>query len=116
MENMFLAEGLFRGKPLMKPKSRMDLYKVNRPVYNFAPTVLDGPFRDHNICELESVTIPTYMLQHLEQDAQMLTMISSFLDCSGFSVNYLFDEASKDTETCETTRQLVEALSDLEKS
>ena len=44
-ENASSGEGLARGKLLSKPRSRMDLYKVNRSVYNFAPATLDGPFR-----------------------------------------------------------------------
>ena len=46
----------------------------------------------------------------------MLTLIGSFLDCSGFCANSLLDEGSKDAKASETTRQLVVALSDLEKS
>ena len=110
-ENTLSGEGLPRGKPLAKCKSIKDLYTVNNMVYNFTPAVLDGPF-----CEPESVTIPTSIGQCLEQDAQVLTLIGSFLDCSGFSANSLLDEASKDPEASETTRRLVVALSDLEKS
>ena len=46
----------------------------------------------------------------------MLTLISSFLDCSGFLANSLLEEASKDPLASKSTRQLVVALSDLEKS
>ena len=66
--------------------------------------------------ERESVTIPTSMLQRLEHDALVLSMIRSFLDCSGFSANGLLDEASRDPVASETTRQLMCALSGLEKS
>ena len=48
-ENVPSGEGLPRGKPLVKPKSRMDLYRVNRSVYNFALAALDGPFRDRDL-------------------------------------------------------------------
>ena len=74
------------------------------------------PFRDHDVHEPESVTIPSSILQRLEQDAGVLTMIGSFLDCSGYLVNSLLDEAVLDPEASETTRQLVCALSGLEKS
>ena len=90
------GKSLARGKPLSKLRSRMDLYKVSRAVYNFAPTTLDGPFRDCDVRKPESVTIPSSMLQRLEQDARVLTLIGSFLDCSGFSTNSLLDEASLD--------------------
>ena len=80
------------------------------------PAVLNGPFRDRDICEPESVTVSTSILQCLEQDVRVLTLIGSFLDCSGFSANSLLDEATKDPGASETTRQLVVALSDLEKS
>ena len=71
----------------------MDLYRINRSVYNFAPATFVGPFRDRNVHEPESVynTIPSSMLQ---QDVRVLTMIGSFLDCSGFSAKSLLDEAS----------------------
>ena len=56
------------------------------------------------------------MLQRLEQDARVLTVIGSFLACSGFSANRLLDEVSKDPAASETMRQIVGTLSDLEKS
>ena len=115
-ENVHSGEGLPRGKPLAKPKSRMDLYRVNKSVYQIVPMVLDGPFQDRDIREPETVTIPTSLLQHLEQDAWVLTLIGSFLDYSGFSANSLLDEASKDPEASETMRQLVVTLLDLKKS
>ena len=69
-ENASSGEGLARGKPLWKSSSRMDLYKVSRMVYNFAPAPRDGSLRDRDVREPESVTIPTSMLQQrLEMDA-----------------------------------------------
>ena len=63
VENASSGEGLARGKPLSKPCSRMDLYKVSRMMYNFASDALDGSLRDRDVHEPESVTIPTFMLQ-----------------------------------------------------
>ena len=80
-ENTASGEGLARGKPLSKPRSRMDLYRVDKSVYNFAAAMIDGPLRDPNVREPDSVTIPTSMLRRLEQDARVLTMIGSFLNC-----------------------------------
>ena len=69
-----------------------------------------------------------FLLQWLEQDPQVLTLICSFLDCSGYSANSLLDEASTDPGaslldeastdlgSSETMRQLMVALSVLEKS
>ena len=93
-ENASASEGLAHGKPLSKPKSRMEAYCVSMSVYSFTAATVDGPLRDRDVCEPESVTIPTSMLQRLEQGARVLTMIGSFLDCSGFSANSLLDEAS----------------------
>ena len=41
------GEGLPRGKPLAKPKSKMDSYRVNKLSYHFRHALLDGPLRDH---------------------------------------------------------------------
>ena len=76
-ENSAASEGLARGKP----KSRMESYQVSKSVYSFSASTVDGPLRERNVCEPDSVTIPTSMLQRLEQDARVLTMIGSFLDC-----------------------------------
>ena len=45
--------------------------------------------------EPDSVMIPMSMLQWLEMDARVLTMIGSFIDCSGYLANSLLDEASQ---------------------
>ena len=115
-ENSAASKGLAHGKPLSKPKYRMESYRVSKSVYSFSASSVDGPLREHDVREPDSVTIMTSMLQRLEQDARVLTMIGSFLDCSGFSANSLLDEASRDPRASETTRQLVSALSGLEKS
>ena len=93
-----------------------DSYRVSKLTYYFGPAVLDGPLKDHDVRKPEMVSIPRSFLQHLEQDARVLTLISSFLDCSGFSANSFMEEASKDPGASKSTRQLVVALSDLEKS
>ena len=53
--------------------------------------MLDGPLRDRDIRKPDLVTIPMSLLQVLEQDVWVLTLIGSFLDC-------LLDEVSKDPE------------------
>ena len=103
-QNPSTSEGLTRGKPLSKPKSRLDAYRVSRSVYNFSATAVDVPLRDRDVREPETVTIPTSLLQRLEQDARILTMIGSFLECSGFSANSLLDEVSQDPRDYEATR------------
>ena len=62
------------------------------------------------------VSILHSLLHRLEMDAWVLTLASSFLDCSGYSAIRLLQESSTDPEVSESTRQLVEALSSLEKS
>ena len=90
--------------------------KVSKLVYNFAAATVDGLLRDRDIREPDSVTIPTSMLQYLEEDARVLTMIGSFLDCLGFSANSLLYEVGQDPTASQTMRQLLGALSGLEKS
>ena len=98
------GEGLPQDKLLAKPKSRMDLYRVSKSAYHLTPAVLDGPLMDHDVCELEMVSILTSFCQRLEEDARVLTLISSFLDCTGFSANSLLDEACKGFRVHEATR------------
>ena len=78
-ENASASDGLARGKPLSKPKSRMEAYQVSKSVYSFSAAAVYSPWRDRDLREPETVTILTSMLHHLEQDARVLTMIGSFL-------------------------------------
>ena len=65
------GEGLGRGKPLTKPKSKMDSYRVNRLSYHFGHALLhvDGPLRDCSIRESDKVTISCTLLHRLEMHA-----------------------------------------------
>ena len=60
----------------------MDAYQVNRRVFNFAASTVDVPLKARDIREVEFVSVPLRMLQYLEQDWHILTMVGSFLDCS----------------------------------
>ena len=89
----------------------MDAYRVSNLVNHFGSAVLDGPLRDRGVKEPDMVSIPRSLLHRLEMDVRVLTLVSSFLDCSGYSANSLLDEARGDPEASESTRQLMEALS-----
>ena len=73
--------GLQRGKP--KPKARMDAYHINRGVFNFAATTVHVPLKARGVKEKEAVAVLASSLQCFEQDFHVLTMMVSFLDCSG---------------------------------
>ena len=48
-----------------------------------------------------------FVSEWFEQDAQVLTMVGSFLDCSGVTSTCLFKEVSRNEGASEGTRQLV---------
>ena len=56
------------------------------------------------------------MVQRFKQDACVLTMVGSFLDCSGATLTHLVEEASRNEGTSEGTRQLVRTVLELEHS
>ena len=102
---------LQRGKPWPKPKARMDTYQVSHRIFNFATSTVcvNTPLKACNIKEVEFVSVPLSMLQHFEQDSHVLTIVGSFLDCSGATSAHLLEEG-----TSEGTRQLIGMLLDLE--
>ena len=110
------GEGLARNKLLAKPKSKLDLYRVARPMYSFAPAVVDQALRDREVREPASISVASSTLHRLEQDARILTLVGSFLDCSGRTATDLLEEASRDPATPASTKQLVDTLLDLERS
>ena len=108
--------GLHLWKLLPKPKARVDSYRINRAVFKFVASNVDTPLKARNVQEAEFVSVPLNSVQRFEQDAQMLTMVRSFLDCSGTTSTWLLQEASRDDGALESTRQLVGTLLDLERS
>ena len=75
--------GIQRGKLLPKPKARMDAYCINGSIFNFTASSLDVPLKARELGKPESVLIPLRMVQRFEQHAWVLTMVGSFLGCSG---------------------------------
>ena len=69
LDSVNSGEGLGRGKPLAKPKSWMDSYRVSNLVYHFGHSVLDGPLRDCGVKEPEMVSILRSLQHRLEMDA-----------------------------------------------
>ena len=84
---------------------------MSKLAYHFGHALLDGPLKDRGVREPDTVIISRTLLYRLEIDVRVLTLISSFLDCSGF-----LEEAGRVPEASEFTRQLVAALSRLETS
>ena len=115
-ENALLGEGLPRGKPLVKPESRRDLFQSQQVSVQIRACCTRWSLLGSRHLQAGVGHHPNIMLQRLEQHTWLLTMIGSFLDCSGFSANSLLDDASKDFAVSKTMRQLVGACSDLEKS
>ena len=66
---------------------------MNKLSYHFGHALLDGPLWDRGIREPDTVTILHTLLHRLEMDTRVLTLISSFLDCLGYTVNNLVEEA-----------------------
>ena len=110
------GEGLARNKLLAKPKSKLDVYRVARSTYSFAPAAVDQALRDREVREPASVPLASSTLLRLEHDARVLTLVGSFLDCSGCTATDLLEEASRDPAMPASTKQLVDTLLDLERS
>ena len=104
--------GLQRGKLLSKLKVRMDAYRVNQSIFNFAASNLDASLKVREINEPESVSLLLTTVMRFEQDAHVLTMVGSFVDCSDATSSHLF-EASHDEGDSRGTRQLVGMLLEL---
>ena len=104
--------GLQRGKLLPRPKARMDTYYINHSVFNFAALSLDAPLKARKLKEPELVSAPLATVQRFEQDARILTMIGSFLECCGATSTRLLEEVSLD----EGTQQLIKTFLELEHS
>ena len=49
--------GLSGGKPLPKPKARMDAYRINWRVFNFAAATVGAPLKVHDVKEVELVSV-----------------------------------------------------------
>ena len=61
------------------------------------------PLHAHDMREVEFVSVPLNTVQQFEQDSQVLTMVGSFLDCSGVTLTRLLQEASYDESASEGT-------------
>ena len=85
--------GLQKRKLLPKPKARMDAYRVNCSVFSFAVSSINAPLKAHKLKEAESLSVPVATMQTFEQDACILTMVRSFLDCSSMISTRLLDES-----------------------
>ena len=86
--------GVQRGKPLPKLKAtcRMEAYRVNHGVLKFTASTVDVPRKVCDIRKAESVSELLSTLRHFEQYSFILTMVGSFLDCSGATSTGLLDE------------------------
>ena len=86
----------------------MDTYHVNHSIFNFAAASINAPLK---VCELkkaESVSVPLATVHRFEQDTRILTMVGSFLDCSGVTLPRLLEEVSLNEGVSEGTRQFME--------
>ena len=94
----------------------MDAYRVGKSVFSFAATSIDVPFRTCKLKEQDSLSLPLSMVQRLEQDSRVLTMMGSFLDCLGAMSTCLLEEVILDKGALEGTCQLVGILLELQRS
>ena len=92
----------------------MDAYRANHSVFNFAALSIDALLKRHELKELKSVLVPLATVQRFKQDTRILTMVGSFLDCSGVTSPCLLEETSLDEGTSEGTQQLIGTLLELE--
>ena len=76
--------GLQRGKPLPKPKARMEAYWVSRNVFNFAASIVDAPLKVCDVWEKKFASVPLNIIRWFEQDSRVvLTMVSPFWTVPG---------------------------------
>ena len=77
---------------------------------------LDASIRACKVKEQDSFSVSLATIQRLEQDARMMTMIGSFLDCSGATSMGLLEEAMLEEGASESTCLLGGTLLELEHS
>ena len=92
----------------------MDAYRVNRSVFNFAALSIDAPLKVRELREAELLSVPLVTVQRFEQDAHILTMVGSFLDCYGTTSTHLLEEVSLNEGAAQGIRQLIRTLLELE--
>ena len=71
----------------------MDTYRVRYEVFSFVAVSLDAPLWVRELKEQDLISISLANIQRIEQDARVMTMIGSFLDCSGATSTLLLEEA-----------------------
>ena len=94
----------------------MDAYCINCSISYFVPLSIDVTLKACELKELESVSVLLATVQRFEQDACILTIVGSFLNCSVVTSNVHLEQASFDEGTLEGTRQLIRILLELEHS
>ena len=98
------------GRLLPKPKARIDAYRVNSTIFNFAASNIDALLKVRNVREAKFVSVPLNTVQWFEKDARVVTMVGSFLDCSDATSTRLLKEVSCDESASEGTQQMVGIL------
>ena len=86
-----------------KPKARMDAYRVNRAVFNFAASNVDVSLKACDVWEADFVSVPLNTVLRFEQDARVLTIVGSFLDCFRATSTRLFEEGSRNEDPSKGT-------------
>ena len=92
----------------------MDAYHVGRNVFSFVASSIDTPLRVCDLREQDLLLLPLSTMQRFEQDAQVLTMMYSFLYCSGTTSTHLLEEAILHEGTLEGSCWLVGMLLELD--
>ena len=91
----------------------MDTYQVGREVFSFVAVSIDAPLWACELKEQDLLSVSLAIIQRLEQDAHVMTMIDSFLDSSGATFSHL---AMLEEGASEGTCRLVGTLLELEHS
>ena len=88
----------------------MDAYRVGHEVFSFVASSLNTPLRACKLKEQDSLNVPLATIQRLEQDSRVMTIIGSFLDCSGATCTRLLKEAMLEESSLEGNYRLVATL------
>ena len=81
----------------------MEAYLVRRKIFSFVAASLNAPLRACRLKGQDSLSVSLAIIQRLEQDAWVMTMIGSFLDCSGVTSTHLLEEAMLEDGALEVT-------------
>ena len=81
----------------------MDTYRVGCQLFSFVAASINAPLRARELKEQDSLNMFLATIQRLEQDSRIMTMIGSFLNCSGATSTRLLEEAMLEEGVSEGT-------------